>query len=158
MYCAQGPSVLYNLRASSLDPRTIRLPLVLWQGASEHARVLSLRCPLGVNQPTCCSSVALVAAVADTPLAIDTFDIRQVTATRRISVRSVETCSLTRSCPIQLLGSALTLIPMSPLSREWVPRKRSAQTRDVESAEIWWESMSRRISGRSGGYWWAHGI
>ncbi|SNX88162.1 related to Gag-pol polyprotein [Melanopsichium pennsylvanicum] len=44
------------------------------------------------------------------------------------------------------------------VSREWVPRERSAQGRDVESAEIRWESMSRRISGRSGGYWWAHGI
>ncbi|SNX86323.1 uncharacterized protein MEPE_05032 [Melanopsichium pennsylvanicum] len=114
MYRVRGPSVLYDLRASSLDPRTIRLPLALWQGASEHARVLPLRCPLGVDWPTCHSGVALVAAVADAPLAIDTFDIRRVTATRRISVRSVETCSLTGFRPIQLLGSALTLNPMSP--------------------------------------------
>ncbi|SNX81802.1 uncharacterized protein MEPE_00507 [Melanopsichium pennsylvanicum] len=114
MYRVRGPSVLYNLRASSLDPCTIRLPLVLWQGASEHACVLSLHCPLGIGRPTCRSGVALVAAVADAPLAIDTFDIRQVTATRQISVRSVKTCSLTGFCPIQLLGSALTLNPMSP--------------------------------------------
>ncbi|SNX83009.1 uncharacterized protein MEPE_01715 [Melanopsichium pennsylvanicum] len=114
MYRARGPSVLYNLRASSLDPRTIRLPLVPRQGAPKRARVLSPHCPLGVDRPTCRSGVALVAAVADTTLAIDTFDIRQVTATRRISVRSVETCSLTGSRPIQLLGSALTLNPMSP--------------------------------------------
>ncbi|SNX86746.1 uncharacterized protein MEPE_05455 [Melanopsichium pennsylvanicum] len=115
MYRVRGPSVLYNLRASSLDPRTIRLPLVLRQGASEHTRVLSLSiAPLGVDWPTCRSGVVLVTAVADAPLAIDTFDIRRVTATRQISVRSVETCSLTRFRPIQLLSSALTLNPMSP--------------------------------------------
>ncbi|SNX88134.1 uncharacterized protein MEPE_06845 [Melanopsichium pennsylvanicum] len=142
MYCVRGPSVLYDLRASSLDPRTIRLPLVLWQGASEHARVLSLSiAPLGVDRPTCRSGVALVTAVADAPLAIDTFNIRQVTATRQISptnihqisLRSVETCSPTGSQPIQHLWSAQT----SPLGPTPVtsPRKLGLHPRDNKDSK-----------------------
>ncbi|SNX88136.1 uncharacterized protein MEPE_06847 [Melanopsichium pennsylvanicum] len=121
MYRVQGPSVLYDLRASSLDPRTIRLPLAPSAGCFRaRPRALSPLRP-GRRSAHVSLRLALVAAVADAPLAIDTFDIRRVTATRRISIslRSVKTCSPTGSQPIQHLWSAQTSsLGPTPVTRQ----------------------------------------